>query len=156
MLYIVLKQGRIDPTGTETWQFFSHMLGTLKKQLFTPSQNKLVASVSCVSSTLVALNNYRLLDWLLLMKTKYAAEKRSSTKKVTLFPKWNTNIKFLSQSHYARDSKSIIIFKDLCKLIKIYIYFSKKTHIYKSFRSKAPKTQQTCSYRHTRNTSELF
>ena len=31
-----------------------------------------------------------------------------------------------------------------------------KTPIYKLFRSKAPKTQQICYYKHTRKTGELF
>ena len=51
-------QGIIDSTGTETWPILSYMLVTAKKikELFTPTENVIAASVRCVSSTPVILN----------------------------------------------------------------------------------------------------
>ena len=57
---------------------------------------------------------------------------------------------------YARNNKSIMCSNDLCRPIEKYIYVSEKAPICKLSRSKEPKTQQTCGYRHTRKTSRLF
>ena len=57
---------------------------------------------------------------------------------MTLFPKWNTNIKLLhcNSLDYARDNKSITCFSDLCRPIK---NTSMLAPIYTLSSSKAPK-----------------
>ena len=57
------------------------------------------------------------------------------TKTVTLFLKWNTNIKLLSQS---RCNKSITFFNDLFKSIEIYIYAKNKSPFTSCFAAKDP------------------
>ena len=59
-------------------------------------------------------------------KQKRTVRNESNTKTMTFFPKWNINIKLLSQLDYARGNKSIKLFNDLWKPIKIYIYARKK------------------------------
>ena len=46
-------------------------------------------------------------------KQKRTVRNESNTKTMTFFPKWNINIKLLSQLDYARGNKSIKLFNDL-------------------------------------------
>ena len=56
---------------------------------------------------------------------------------------------------YARGNWSIIYFNDLCRLIEIYIYVTKKHHS-QVIPQQSTQTQQICHYRHTRITSGFF
>ena len=56
---------------------------------------------------------------------------------------------------YTRGNESIIYFTDLCKPIETYVYVRKK-HPFASYPQQSTQTQQTCGYRHTTKTSELF
>ena len=109
-----------------------------------------------MSSNLVVRNS-RLPDWLWCMQTKNNDEKRMNTKTVTRFPKWNTDIKLLSQSW-------------LCTRYRVYYNFQwsrqanqqkhtsmqwKSTH-WQAIPPQSTQTQQTRGYRHTTNTSGLF
>ena len=78
--------------------FFSYVCnGKNIKELFASTLNGIAASVTCVSSTLAVLNA-RSPDWLWHTQTKDDDEKRRNTMPVTLFLKWNINIKLQSQS----------------------------------------------------------
>ena len=57
-----------------------------------------------------------------------------------------------------RHGNSVTTFKYACvhKSIRYIVMREKKTPIYKLFRSKTPKTQQICHYRHVRKTSGPF
>ena len=96
---VCCKSKEFSILGTKTLQIFSYMFVTLSKnkELFTLTWNGINASARCVFSTLVVLNT-RLPDWLQCTQTKDDGEKRINTKTVTIFPKWNTNIKLLWQS----------------------------------------------------------
>ena len=121
------------------------------EKLLTPTLNKITVSVLYGSSTplvlYAGLNNQ-----LWRMQIKKMKEKRKKPKTVTLFPKWNINIKIQSQSwqctwymlQWSTQANRKI---HLCK---------RKTPINKLSRNKAPKTKQVVVYKHERKTYGLF
>ena len=110
------------------------------EELFTLTQNGIAVIVWYVSSMPV-VSDAMLNDWLRRIQTK----QRRNPKTVTLDSDTRHGNSIASLKR-ARVMKSIIYIK----------MREEKAPIYKSSRSKAPKTQQICHYRHVRKTSERF
>ena len=79
-----LRSYRLNRNGNST-NFFSYVCnGKTINELFASTLNGIAASVSCVSSMIVALNA-KLSDLLWRMRTKKDGEKRRSPTKVLFF-----------------------------------------------------------------------
>ena len=113
----------------------------------TPTLKRLAVSVWYVSYTPVVLHA-ELNDKLRRRKINLDDMKRGKPKTETRLLKWNLNIKSSRSLDCTRKQVYYICYNGLCKPIAKYIYGSEKHSFYKSFRSKAPKTQLSELYKH--------
>ena len=147
------NQGIIDFTGTEAWQFFSHVFVTPieNKELFTPTQNRMTASVSLVPETLVILNA-RSLDWLRRAQTKTTMRNKWTRREWHFFRSETQTINPCHSLGYARGNESIVIFNDLWKPIKTHIYARKKNPFESYPAAKHPNTANLRLQTYDKNT----
>ena len=120
------------------------------KELLATIWYGIAASVRCVSFTAVILNA-ELLDQLRRTQTKQDDKKR---RKCCFLWGGTQTLNSCRSLDYA--SNNIYIFQRSRRANRNIHLCQEKAPIYKLFRSKAPKTQQICHYRHARKTSGLF
>ena len=133
--------------------FFSYVL---IKELFAPTLNRILASVKYVSFMMVVLNA-KFARLLAVHSNKKAGENRRSLITVPCFASRNTlTFNFYRSLHSARKNESTYTFQRSMQANRNINLWQEKAPVQRLSRSKAPKTQQICHYRHTRKTSQLF
>ena len=118
--------------------------------MFASTLNRITASVRCVSSIIVVLNA-KFAQLIVVRGNKQARQK-------CYFLLVETHVHLTSITVLTVHAKTSLLytFQRSIKANRNINLWKEKAPIYRLSRSKAPKTQQVCHYKHTRKTSELF